>query len=198
MRVVLINLERARVRRERMSAAFARTGIEFEIWPAVDARALTEEDRELVDQDARRRLGLYPIPDGSLANTLSQRAAMQDLIDHGPEMMAVFEDDATFDDSLPAVLSALEECDDLFERSDPAKTQSPESVRAVFVAFNRPYAGPSPLRGLRFERLCDHARRGPSFPGADPPHGPRDRSGAVTLLGQRPQRPLRAPAGGIA
>ena len=115
MRVVLINLERARVRRERMSAAFARTGIEFEIWPAVDARALTEEDRGLVDQDARRRLGLYPIPDGSLANTLSQRAAMQDLIDHGPEMMAVFEDDATFDDSLPAVLSALEECDDLFD-----------------------------------------------------------------------------------
>ena len=115
MRVVLINLERASLRRERMAAAFAHVGIGFEIWPAVDARTLTDEDRRLVDHEARRSLGLYPIPDGSLANTLSQRAAMQDLIDNGPEMMAVFEDDASFDSMLPAVLSALEENGDLFD-----------------------------------------------------------------------------------
>ena len=115
MRVVLINLERAKARRERMVAAFAQAGIEFEVWPAVDARTLTDEDRTLVDQETRRRLGLYPIPDGSLANTLSQRAAMRDLVANGPEMMAVIEDDATFDDALPAVLSALEERDDLFD-----------------------------------------------------------------------------------
>ena len=130
MRVLLINLERARVRRERMSAAFARTGIEFEIWSAVDAGALTDEDRGLVDQDGRRRLGLYPIPDGSLANTLSQRAAMQNLVANGPGMMAVFEDDATFDDALPAVLSALEERADLFDvvilqRRNPRRTFVP-------------------------------------------------------------------------
>ena len=115
MRAVLINLERARVRRDRMAAAFARTGIEFETWPAVDARALTDADRRLVDNEARRRLGLYPIPDGSLANTLSQRAAMQDLVENGPEMMAVFEDDSTLNDALPAVLTALEERSDLFD-----------------------------------------------------------------------------------
>ena len=115
MRVVLINLERARVRRERMAAKFARIGIEFEVWTAVDARTLADEDRRLVDHEARQRLGLYPIPDGSLANTLSQRAAMQDLIDNGPEMMAVFEDDAAFDGALPSVLSALEERGNLFD-----------------------------------------------------------------------------------
>ena len=115
MRAVLINLERAQERRDRMALEFARTGIDYEIWPAVDARTLNDEDRRLVDRKARRRLGLYPIPDGSLANTLSQRAAMQDLIDNGPEMMAVFEDDATFDDALPAVLSALEEQDGVFD-----------------------------------------------------------------------------------
>ena len=98
-----------------MAAEFARTGIEYEVWPAVDARTLTDEDRRLMDHEARRRLGLYPIPDGSLANTLSQRAAMRDLVDNGPEMMAVFEDDATFDDALPAVLSALEERGSLFD-----------------------------------------------------------------------------------
>lgn len=115
MRVVLINLERAKDRRDRMRAAFACTGIDFEIWTAVDARTLTDKDRGLVDHEARRKLGLYPIPDGSLANTLSQRAVMQDLVDNGPEMMAVFEDDATFDDALRAVLSALEERSNLFD-----------------------------------------------------------------------------------
>ena len=115
MRVVLINLERAKTRRNRMAAEFARVGIDYEVWPAVDARALTEDDRRLVDHEARRRLGLYPIPDGSLANTLSQRAAMRDLVENGPETMAVFEDDSTFDPALPAVLSALEERDDLFD-----------------------------------------------------------------------------------
>ena len=130
MRVVLINLERAKERRERMAAAFARTGIEFEIWPAVDARTLTDADRGLVDLEARRRLGLYPIPDGSLANTLSQRSAMQNLVDNGPETMAVFEDDATFDGALPSVLSALEERDNLFDivvlqRRNPRRTFVP-------------------------------------------------------------------------
>ena len=115
MRAILINLERAKERRGRMAAEFARTGIGYEVWPAVDARALTDEDRSLVDQQARRRLGLYPIPDGSLANTLSQRAAMQDLVNNGPEMMAVFEDDSRFDSALPAVLSALCEHCDLFD-----------------------------------------------------------------------------------
>ena len=115
MRVVLINLAHAKVRRERMAAAFARIGLEFDVWPAVDARIVTDKDRELVDHEARRRLGLYPIPDGSLANTLSQRAAMGDLVENGPETMAVFEDDATFDDALPEVLSALEVRCDLFD-----------------------------------------------------------------------------------
>ena len=115
MRAVLINLERAQARRRQMAAEFARAGIDYEVWPAVDGRSLTEEDRKFVEQDGRRKLGLYPIPDGSVANTLSQRAAMRDLVANGPEMMAVFEDDARFDAALLAVLSALEEKSDLFD-----------------------------------------------------------------------------------
>lgn len=115
MRIVLINLERAKARREQMATEFARIGIDYEVWPARDARALTAADRGFVDQAARRRLGLYPIPDGSLANTLSQRAAMQSLIDNGPEMMAVFEDDARFDPALPEVLAELDQRGSLFD-----------------------------------------------------------------------------------
>ena len=108
MRIVLINLERAAERRRRMAVEFGRLGIEYQIWAATDACTLTVEDRTLVDRNARRRLGLYPIPDGSLANTLSQRGLMRDLVENGPELMAVFEDDARFKPALPAVLAALE------------------------------------------------------------------------------------------
>ena len=108
MRIVLISLERATERRRRMAEEFARVGLDYEIWPAKDARTLTDEDRAFVDRAARERLGLYPIPDGSLACTLSERAAMHDLVRNGPESMAVFEDDARFEAGLPSVLKALE------------------------------------------------------------------------------------------
>lgn len=78
MRIVLISLERATERRQRMAEEFARVGLDYEIWPARDARTLTDEDRAFVDGAARERLGLHAIPDGSLANTLSQRAAIND------------------------------------------------------------------------------------------------------------------------
>ena len=129
MRIVLISLERATERRRRMAEEFARIGLDYEIWPAKDARTLTDEDRAFVDRAARERLGLHPIPDGSLANTLSQRAAMRDLARNGPEMMAVFEDDARFDDGLPAVLQELEGRSGMF---DIVKLQR-RNVRRPFV-----------------------------------------------------------------
>ena len=115
MRIVLISLERATERRQRMAEEFARVGLDYEIRPAKDARTLTDEDRAFVDRAARERLGLYPIPDGSLANTLSQRGAMWDLVRNGPEMMAVFEDDARFEPSLPFVLGELERRPTMFD-----------------------------------------------------------------------------------
>ena len=126
MRIVLISLERATERRRRMAEEFARVGLEYEIWPAKDARTLTDEDRALVDRAHRDRLGFHQIPDGSLANTLSQRAAMRDLVRNGPDMMAVFEDDARFDSTLPAVLRALEQRPGLF---DIVKLQRRDSRR---------------------------------------------------------------------
>ena len=129
MRIVLISLERATERRRRMAEEFARVGLDYEIWPAKDARTLTDEDRAFVDRAARERLGLYPIPDGSLANTLSQRAAMLNLVRNGPELMAVFEDDARFDDELPAVLRELERRSALF---DIVKLQRRNTRRPFF------------------------------------------------------------------
>ena len=129
MRILLISLERATDRRRRMAVEFARVGLEYEIWPAKDARTLTDEDRDFVDRAQRDRLGLHPIPDGSLANTLSQRSAMLDLVRNGPEMMAVFEDDARFDTNLPAVLRELEQHSAMF---DIAKLQR-RNLRRPFI-----------------------------------------------------------------
>ena len=115
MRIVLISLERATERRRRMAVEFERVGLEYEIWPAKDARTLTDEDRAFVDRAQRYRLGLHPVPDGSLACTLSERAAMHELVRNGPETMAVFEDDARFGAELPAVLQTLERQPHMFD-----------------------------------------------------------------------------------
>ena len=61
-----------------------------------------------VDGDRRRRLGLRPHDNGSIACWLTHREVMRDLVANGPEMMAVFEDDARLTPKLPEVLDALE------------------------------------------------------------------------------------------
>ena len=114
-RIVLVSLERAHVRRRQMAARFERVGLDYEVWPAVDARSLTEAQRRHADQAGRRRNGLHSIPSGSLANTLSHRALMEDFVKRGPEVMAVFEDDARFDAALPRVLSTLARMSDAFD-----------------------------------------------------------------------------------
>ncbi len=143
--VLLVNLERTRERRERMAAEFERVGLEARLWSAVDARTLTDADRAFIDLDRRRRLGLHPIPDGSLANTLSQRAAMEQLVRNGPEMMAVFEDDARFDPALPKVLAALERHYHLY---DVVKLQR-RNLRRPFVR-TIPLTGEHWLGRVRF------------------------------------------------
>lgn len=108
MRIVLINLERASERRARMEEQFAEVGLPFEIQKAVDGRLLSADDLAYVDWEGQRRRGIPPQTDGAIALWLTQRALFQDLVENGPEMMAVFEDDALLDPGLPDVLRALE------------------------------------------------------------------------------------------
>ena len=91
-----------------MRTEFASVGLSFEIHEALDGTELTPEHYEQVDRTRRERLGLYPIPDGSIANWLSQREAMRQFVQSDESMMAVFEDDARFRPALPAVLELLE------------------------------------------------------------------------------------------
>ena len=91
-----------------MEREFSSVSLPYEIKEAIDGRHLLESDLAQVDWSGRRRLGLRPQARGSIANWLTQREVMQDLIQNGPEMVAIFEDDARFDRDLPEVLDRLE------------------------------------------------------------------------------------------
>ena len=108
MKTYVINLERAEGRRRRMEEQFASLGLEATFHRAVDARELTPEHYAQVDRETRRRLGLWPQADGSIANWMSQRQVMREIVENGPETAVIFEDDAGLSPDLPEVLEALE------------------------------------------------------------------------------------------
>lgn len=108
MRMFVINLARAKDRRQRISQQFAKVGLKPEFHEAVDGRRLTAEHYAEVDRRTRRRMGLRPQADGSIANWLSQRQVMREIVQNGPETAAIFEDDAELAPELPPVLAVLE------------------------------------------------------------------------------------------
>ena len=115
MRMFVINLARAEARRHRMHQQLIGLGLEAKFHAAVDGRQLTSEQYSQVDRDTRRRMGLKPQADGSIANWLSQRQVMQQIVKNGPEIIAIFEDDAELAPELPPVLEALEQCPLVFD-----------------------------------------------------------------------------------
>ena len=107
MKIVVVNVERAADRRRQVVAGLEELGLEHAIWPAVDWRDLTPIQKAEVDVDGIRRDG-RSILWGSVAASLSQRAVLADLVENGPDVIAMLEDDVTFSPELPAVLNALE------------------------------------------------------------------------------------------
>ncbi len=108
MKLFVVNLARAKERRRRMEDQFASLDLEATFHPAVEAKELTREQYAQVDRETRRRLGLWPQADGSIANWISQRQVMAEIVENGPETAAIFEDDAGLSSDLPKVLDALE------------------------------------------------------------------------------------------
>lgn len=108
MKLFVVNLDRAEERRRRISRQFEQLGLEVTVHRAVDARDLTEQDYARVNREARRLLGLWPQADGSIANWISQRQVMQEIVENNTDVAAIFEDDAGLSPALPEVLDALE------------------------------------------------------------------------------------------
>ena len=108
MRLVVINLARADARRLRVQNEFDSLGFAFEFHEAVDGRQLQPAHFALVDRKTRRRLGLWPQANGSIANRFSQRQVMQQIVYNGPDMVGIFEGDVGLAPGLLEVLAALE------------------------------------------------------------------------------------------
>ena len=108
MRLYVINLARAKERRRRLERQLESLGLAAIFHNAVDTQDLTSEDYAQVDRQARRRMGLWPQADGSIANWMSQRRVMQEIVENGIDIAAIFEDDAGLSPDLPGVLRALE------------------------------------------------------------------------------------------
>ena len=102
MRCVVINLPVASERREAIGREFGKVGLDYEIWEAVDGSRLTEEELASVDNETRNRLGYDEMDRPALACLLSHTAALRSLADSEDEVIAVFEDDASFTRTSPA------------------------------------------------------------------------------------------------
>ncbi len=124
-----------------MERQFEELGLQATFYPAIDGKSLTQAHYEKVDRVARRRLGLYPQADGSIANWLTQREVMQQVVDHGPEAVAIFEDDALLSAELPKVLEELEKRP---FRYDVVKLNR-RSKKKRFIGLNVFYLTPPPI-----------------------------------------------------
>ena len=103
----VINLDRAPQRLARISQQLEHLQLPFKRLPAVDAQALTPEQRAALDEPAyRRKHGKTPVL-GELGCYLSHVEVMRAFIASPAQFALVLEDDVLLQDSLPAGLSGL-------------------------------------------------------------------------------------------
>ncbi|MBK6469843.1 MAG: glycosyltransferase family 25 protein [Betaproteobacteria bacterium] len=103
----MINLDRAPDRLARVHAQLQHLQLPFTRLAAVDARALTPEQRAALDEPAyRRKHGMSPVL-GELGCYLSHVAVMRAFLASDAAFALVLEDDVLLQDSLPAVLQGL-------------------------------------------------------------------------------------------
>ena len=107
LRTWVINLDRAPERLARISGRPAALKVGWTRLPAVDARALTPEQRAALDEPAFcRKHGMTPLL-GELGCYLSHVQAMHLFLASDAPFALVLEDDVLLHDSLPAVLQGL-------------------------------------------------------------------------------------------
>ncbi len=108
MRLIVINLARAKCRRQRVTEEFRKVGLNAEFHVAVDGKRLSARDYDQVDRSTPRRMGLKSQGDALIGNWLSQRQVMKEVVENGPDIVAIFEDDVELSPELPCLLTALQ------------------------------------------------------------------------------------------
>ena len=134
MKLTVINLDRAVDRRCEIATHLEALGLEFNFHSAVDGLAFPAIYREQVDWRGARRDGCF-LQMGSVANWISQCQVFRDMVENGPDVMAVLEDDAVPTRALPPVLQMLEsmidEYDIVFLHHGPERPFVPQIALAT-------------------------------------------------------------------
>jgi glycosyl transferase family 25 len=103
----VINLEAAEARRRRIAAQLTRLGVPFQVFPAVNGRALAEDDIARRYDANAASAGYRPMSRGEIGCALSHLGVYRKMLEDGAGLALVLEDDALLGDDLPAVLEAL-------------------------------------------------------------------------------------------
>ena len=130
----VINLDRAPDRLARIRDQLERLGLPWTRLPAVDARALTPEQRAALDEPAyRRKHGKTPAL-GELGCYLSHVEVMRRFLASDAAFALVLEDDVLLQDTLPAVLRGLIAHADRWDVVKLSAVHSGTPVRILEVA----------------------------------------------------------------
>ena len=108
MKIYVINLPRARARRDAMAKQFREIDLEFEFFHGTDWRHLSSDDWGEVDRTSREREGRRPLSPGMVACHLSHRRVLNTIATGKEEWAAVFEDDVSLAPDLGAAIQELE------------------------------------------------------------------------------------------
>ncbi|HEY2641258.1 MAG TPA: glycosyltransferase family 25 protein [Streptosporangiaceae bacterium] len=133
MHAYVVNLARSPDRRAHISAQLARTGIQYEVVPAVDGRELDLGNTELFDPALIRRSGFRP---GAAGCALSHLEVYRRVLADGRDQALVLEDDvnlpadlAIVADAVAAEMSATEVVLLNFHSIEPCRITNAGSVR---------------------------------------------------------------------
>jgi len=104
MRVYVINLARSSERRAHVTAELEKTGLTYEIVPAVDGRELDLGDRGVADPAV---ISYNRLPEGAVGCALSHIKAQQKAISDGVSTALILEDDVNLPPDLGSIVDAV-------------------------------------------------------------------------------------------
>lgn len=104
----VINLEQAVERRKNISAQLDKLALDYEIFPAVDGRLLSQDELSKVyDQDKAIRISYHDLSPSEIGCALSHLGIYRKMVEDNISHALILEDDALVTDALPTALEAL-------------------------------------------------------------------------------------------
>jgi len=109
VKTYVINLEKHAQRREDIALQLERLGLQYEIFSAVDGRALSEKElKSVYDKNKAIEIGTYELTRPEIGCSLSHLGIYKQMIRDNVPYALVLEDDAKLGEDVPALLARLE------------------------------------------------------------------------------------------